>query len=195
VGRVPAHDAEAQAALETLYRRYSASVYGLALRIVGDPGVAENLVQETFCRLWVHAAHYQPGRVRFATWLLRMARNLAISELRYAARRPRLISFGTTVLHGQDGEAFTLPAMDEQRDPAVDVPDEVWARERRRVIVAGLEGLPPLQRHALELAYYGGLSHAEIAAAQGAPMSTVKTRLALGLRKMADHLSACGVTM
>ena len=94
MGRLPAHDAAAQAALETLYGRYAAAVHGLALRIVGDPGLAENLVQETFCRLWVHAGHYQPGRVRFATWLLRMARNLAISELRYAARRPRLSATG-----------------------------------------------------------------------------------------------------
>jgi RNA polymerase sigma-70 factor (ECF subfamily) len=75
----------------------------------------------------------------------------------------------------------------------MDVADQVWLREQRRLIRDGLDQLPAVQRQAVELAFYAGMSHSEIAATQGAPLSTVKTRLALGLRKLGSFLEARGV--
>lgn len=183
-------DGTAEAALATLYDRYAGSVYGLGMRMFGDRGRAEDLLQETFYRLWLNAAHYETGRARFATWLLRMATNLGITELRRSARRPPLAarSIGQVAPGEQNGTVTAEPA-----DPDTDVPDQVWLREQRRLIRDGLERLPAEQRQAVELAYYGGLTHAEIAAAQGAPLSTVKTRLALGLRKLGGFLQAHGI--
>lgn len=191
MAQVPAHDEVAQAALATLHDRYAAAVYGLGLRMLGDGGLAEDLLQETFWRVWLHATQYQPGRVRFGTWLLRVASNLAITELRRAARRPRLSPRGTRSLMlagSTSGEPEDAP------DPQANVPDQVWQAEQRRTVAAGLERLPPAQRQAVQLAYFGGLTHAEIAATQGAPLSTVKTRLSLGLRKLAEYLIAHGLT-
>jgi RNA polymerase sigma-70 factor (ECF subfamily) len=184
-------DDTAEAALATLYDRYASSVYGLGMRMFGDRGRAEDLLQETFYRLWLNAAHYEAGRARFATWLLRVATNLGISELRRTARRPALAarSIGYGVPGERDGAAAVDPA-----DPDPDVPDQVWLREQRRLIQDGLAELPAEQRQAVELAYYAGMTHAEIAAAQGAPLSTVKTRLALGLRKLGSFLQARGVS-
>jgi RNA polymerase sigma-70 factor (ECF subfamily) len=179
---LPAHDARAQAALGTLYDRYSAAVYGLALRMLGDGGLAEDVLQETFWRLWQHAAQYQPGRVRFATWLLRVTANLAISEIRRASRRPR------PAAPARDETGEMLEPMAALVDPDPDVSDQVWLGEQRRAVHAGLGTLPAEQRQAVELAYFGGLSHSEIAAFQAAPVSTVKTRLSLGLRKLAGFL-------
>jgi RNA polymerase sigma-70 factor (ECF subfamily) len=180
---LPARDARAQEALATLYDRYSAAVYGLVRRMLGDVGLAEEVLQETFWRLWQHAASYEPGRVRFATWLFRIASNLAIGEIRRAARRPRPVASS-----GSGSDVSPPAALAALPDPDPDVPDQVWAGEQRRTIQAGLGTLPAEQRQALELAYFGGLSHAEIAAMQAAPLSTVKTRLALGLRKLATFL-------
>jgi RNA polymerase sigma-70 factor, ECF subfamily len=177
----------AERALDELYQRYASAVYGLARRVVGDNGTAEDVLQETFWRVWRGAAHYQPGRVRFATWLLRIAHNTAVSECRSAARRPQR----ATPTSGDDGASSDgMAALMRMADSAPDVPDQVWLAEQRRAIIDGLGGLPAEQREAVELAYYGGMTHAQIAARQGAPLSTVKTRLALGLRKLADHLTA-----
>ncbi len=180
---LPAHDERAQDALAVFYDRYSAAVNGLALRMLGDPGLAEDVLQETFWRLWQHAGQYEPGRVRFATWLFRVASNLAIGEIRRASRRPRAAPQRETEQGGAD-----LDPLAGLLDPDPDVPDQVWLAEQRRAVQAGLGTLPPEQRQALELAYFGGLTHAEIAAMQAAPLSTVKTRLSLGLRKLAGFL-------
>ena len=141
-------------------------------------------------RLWQHAGQYEPGRVRFGTWLLRIATNQSISELRRAARRPRTIAWQDGALEGVDESPTAIHALP---DPAADVPAEVWRSEQRRLLSGGLGTLPPSQREAVELAYFAGLSHASIAARQGAPLSTVKTRLSLGLQKLASYLAAHGV--
>ena len=180
---LPAHDGQAQEALAALYDRYSSAVYGLALRMLGDQSLAEDVLQETFWRLWQHAGQYEPGRVRFATWLFRVASNLAIGEIRRASRRPR----GAAPREMERGGADVDP-LAGLLDPDPEVPDQVWMAEQRRAVRAGLGTLPPEQRQALELAYFGGLTQAEIAAMQAAPLSTVKTRLALGLRKLAGFL-------
>src|SRR5688500_13459864 len=107
IALLPARDDRAQAALETLYQRYSAAVYGLGMRMLGETTLAEHLVQETFLLVWRHAGTYEPNRVRLGTWLLRLARNRAISEQRAAACRPRA---ATPHLVGRGGPAS--PAVD-----------------------------------------------------------------------------------
>jgi len=178
---VRTRQAPAERALAELYNRYSGTVHGLARRMLSDEGLAEEVLQETFWRVWRAADQYEPGRVRFGTWLLRITTNLAISEKRRIARRPQM-----AVPHLLEDGSDAPPA--EAVDTAPDVPEQVWQAEQRRAVAAGLETLPQEQRQAVELAYFGGLSHSEIAACQGAPLSTVKTRLSLGLRKLADHL-------
>ncbi len=196
VGLLPLRDNPARAAFAILYARYAGAVYGLGLRMLGDAGLAEHLVQETFWRLWQHADAYQPGRVRLSTWLLRLARNKAISDLRAAACRPRLISHRSVTGHGGPGGDAGEPSdlVPEPSDPSPEVPELVWESERRRLIRRGLNLLPAAQRQAIELAYFGGLTHREIAAVQSAPASTVKTRLQLGLRKLASNLLENGLT-
>ncbi len=183
------HDARAEEALAVLYDRYSASVHALALRVVRDRRTAEEVLQETFWRVWRNAGQYEAGRVRFATWLLRVASNLAISELRQTGRRPVVAEQPAQPADRDGAPSGVWGAAGEPADPAADVPELAWQAERRRLVAAALATLPAEQRHAVELAYFGGLTHREIAAAQGAPASTVKTRLALGLRKLGAVLA------
>ena len=190
---LPARDQAAQAALEVLYGRYSGAVYGLGLRMLGNAEEAEHLVQETFWRLWRYAYTYEPGRVKLGTWLLRLARNKAISELRAASCRPKAEGHRPVGGTGDDAGASDAIGL-EQTDPGGEVPDLVWQAEQRRMIRAALLTLPKEQRQAVELAYFGGLSHREIAATQAAPPSTVKTRLSLGLKKLGQQLGTCGIS-
>jgi RNA polymerase sigma-70 factor, ECF subfamily len=190
VRRVAARDATSEDALAELYDRYATAVHRLGVRLLGDASQAEHLVQETFWRVWQHAGRYETGRVRWSTWLLRLARNKAISELRAAGCRPRPI--GRTGLTSADGPSADETALEVQ-DRSPDVAEIVWGAERRRLIRSALARLPVEQRQALELAYFGGLTHREFAQTQAAPPSTVKTRLALGLRKMAHELGGCGL--
>jgi RNA polymerase sigma-70 factor, ECF subfamily len=191
VAQLQLHDAAAEAALAVLYDRHAGTVYGLARRMLADATQAEDVLQEAFLRLWNYAGYYEPGRVRFITWLLRLTTNLCISEQRRRARRPRLASSFCSREGTPEGDESLVPHLP---DPDPEVPDQVWLAEQRRTVTAGLATLPAVQRQAVELAYFGGLTHAQIAATQGAPLSTVKTRLALGLRKLAGFLTGQGVT-
>jgi RNA polymerase sigma-70 factor (ECF subfamily) len=184
-------DAAAAAALAVLYDRYATAVYRVGRRLLRDDGAAEDVLQETFWRLWAHAGRYAPGRGRFSTWLLRIATNLATDAHRRAARRPQAPS-GPTAWPIEASRSVPVP--EDVEDPAPSVPDQVWQAELRGVLAAGLATLPPAQRHVVELVYVSGFTHAESAVRLGTPCSTVKTRLALGLRKLAAHLKAHGVT-
>lgn len=190
VGRVAARDGSSGDALAVLYDRYAGAVHGLGVRLLRDGAQAEHLVQEVFWRVWQHAGRYEAGRVRWSTWLLRLARNKAISELRAASCRPKVVVL--LAAPSDEGERAERGAPDVW-DGGQDVCDAVWVAERRRMIRAALARLPREQRRAVELSYFGGLTHREIAVAQAAPASTVKTRLALGLRKMACELAARGL--
>ena len=187
--------ADGERALSLLYDRYRSAVYGLALRVTCDGGAAEEVLQDTFWSLWRHAGSYEPGRVRFGTWLLRIARNRAITELRSRGARPaleRARRVGSAGSCGGGGEREEVPAV-EQADTAASPFEQTWQVHQRRVIGQALLALPPAQAQALELAYFAGLSHAQIAAAQGAPLSTVKMRLALALKQLAAHLEGSGL--
>lgn len=159
-------------ALGTLYDRYAASVYALGLRILNDRQQAEELVQETFLRVWRQAASYRGERGAPATWILGIARNLTIDELRRRGARPQP-SDG-------DPEAQLALIASGEDDPA----EQADARLRHEMVARALSQLPPEQREALELAYFNGLSQSEIAARLGAPLGTIKTRMRLGLRRL-----------
>jgi RNA polymerase sigma-70 factor (ECF subfamily) len=187
-GRSAESQAEDQRALErvaagdsgglgTLYDRHGRSVYSLALRILGDEGDAEEVAQDVFAQAWRRAGQYDQSRGTVAAWLLVMARTRAIDRIRARRVRPE------GRVHEDDGLTLQqLPATDP------DVASEMMAAERGLRVRRALEELPFLQRVAIELAYYEGLSQREIAERLEQPLGTVKTRMRLGLLKLRDAL-------
>ncbi len=162
-----------EVALETLYDRHGDYVYSVCLRMVGDVQLAEDLSQEVFLRLWRRPDLYDVSRGRFLTWLLSVARNRAIDERRSRGRRFR---FETPPSTGTE-EVLEVVADTEERDVAV-------VGEERVVVQRALATLPPEQRLAIELAYFGGYTQQEIAQGLRQPLGTVKTRIRLGLQKL-----------
>ena len=160
-------------ALETLYDRHGDYVYSVCLRMVGDVQLAEDLSQEVFLRLWRRPDLFDVSRGRFLTWLLSVARNRAIDERRSRGRRFR---FETPPSVNAE-EMLELAPTDEERDIAV-------VSEERIVVRKALATLPPEQRLAIQLAYFGGYTQQEIAAGLHQPLGTVKTRIRLGLQKL-----------
>ena len=161
-------------AIEILYERYKSMAYALALRITGDPATAEDVVQDAFIGAWRNAARYEAGRGSVKTWLLSIVHHRAIDATR--RRRP------TTEL--PDGDLLTPPSL-----TLPDVWAEVAGRLDREAIVAALGTLSDVQREALELGYFGGLTQQEIAARTGTPLGTVKSRMRLGLLALRRALS------
>ena len=161
-------------ALATLYDRYARLAYGLALRMIGSPEWAEEVVQEAFWRVWRGAGSFDTRRSKPGTWVLSIVHHQAVDQLRRLRRRP--------------DETNDLTLVGDLVDPDPEPADSIWRREQRSLIQAALAELPPLQREAVELAYFGGLSQSQIAARQRAPISTVKTRLQLGLKKLGEAL-------
>jgi RNA polymerase sigma factor (sigma-70 family) len=166
-----AGDADAATAFT---RRFQARVYGLVLTIVRDEGIAEDVAQETFVRAWRHARTYDPRRGRVVTWLLTIARNLAIDVIRVKRAEPLDPEL---VAHKLQQATAAGGAADE-----VSPPDE---RERVRGAIAEL---PPEQRRALFLAAYLGRTAQEIAASEGIPLGTAKTRIRAAMLKLRDSL-------
>jgi len=159
-------------AFEALYDRYGTLVYSTALRVVGDVQLAEDISQEVFLRIWRRPDYYVPQRGRFVTWLLSVARNGAVDQIRTRGRRRR---------HEAAGEesARDLPA-DEGRDPAL----MAQLADERQKVRRALTSLPPEQRRVIEMAYYGGYTQQEIAELLGQPLGTVKTRIRLAMQKL-----------
>jgi RNA polymerase sigma-70 factor (ECF subfamily) len=172
--RVAAGDA---GGLGALYDRHGRAVYSLALRILGDEGDAEEVAQDVFAQAWRRAGQYDQSRGTVAAWLLVMARTRAIDRFRARRVRPE----GRV----QDDADLTL-----QQLPATspDAASEMMAAERGLRVRRALEDLPFLQRVAIELAYFEGLSQREIAERLEQPLGTVKTRMRLGLLKLRDAL-------
>ena len=164
-------------AFEALYDRYGTLVYSTALRVVGDAQLAEDIAQEVFLRIWRRPDHYVPQRGRFVTWLLSVARNGAVDQIRTRGRRRRHET-------ATEESAQELPA-DEGRDPALIAQ---LADERQKVRRA-LVSLPLEQRRVIEMAYYGGYTQQEIAAMLSQPLGTVKTRIRLGMQKLRAALA------
>lgn len=164
-------------ALAQLFRRYAGAVYSLAYRMLNDREGAEDLLNEVFVRVWRQAPTFDSHRGKFSTWLMSVARNLGIDELRSRRSRPQRA----------DPLSPDDPDMDLV-DESEDVERDVWYAERRRLIRQALRELPAAQRQALELAYFEGLTQSEIAERLGDPLGTVKTRVRLGLHKLRDLL-------
>jgi RNA polymerase sigma-70 factor (ECF subfamily) len=173
-----------EAALEPLYDRYGKLVYSLALRVVRDPAAAEEVTQEVFVRLWRNAASFDPTRGRVHAWLMRITHNLALNEIRRRQSRP-------VAADNYDWEAAgaALVDQDADRDPA----RMAWLRERAATVRRAVAQLPAPQRQAIELAFFGGLSQAEVAAAIGDPLGTVKSRIRVGMQRLRELLVADGV--
>jgi RNA polymerase sigma-70 factor (ECF subfamily) len=156
-------------ALAELYDRHAPTLHAFALRILGDPAEAEEVLQETFVHAWHQAARYDPARAGVSTWLVLLVRSRAVDRL-----RNRRVGERVATAVGR------LAAVEESAAGL----ERVQEGERRRRVQAELVRLPAEQRRILELAYYGGMTQTEIADAEGLPLGTVKTRTLLALRKL-----------
>ena len=164
------------AALDLLYTRYARPVFSLALRILGDSADAEEVAQDVFERVWRHAPSYDAERGRFGTWLLSMTHHVAIDRVRKRQRRPQQVVV-------EAGEWGTPDPPSVQ-----DVPESVLRNLQAEQVRRALRSLPTAQQQAIELAYFGGLSHLEIAAALGDPLGTVKARIRRGMDRLRSAL-------
>jgi RNA polymerase sigma-70 factor (ECF subfamily) len=161
------------AALETLYERYASTVLGISLKIIGDQAMAEDVLQETFWRVWRHAATFQPKLGSFTSWLFRITRNLAIDMYRQrSARLPALDTIND------------VPEFEQVPDPNANVPEQAQSSLRHQQVRKALASLPAMQRQVIEMAYFFGMTRQEIAEATGEALGTIHTRARLGLQKL-----------
>ena len=172
LARVGAGD---DAALGVLYDRYGGAAFGLAFRMLGDRGTAEDIVQEAFLAVWRRGSTFDLGRGSVKAWLLSIVRNAAIDRTRGRHRH----QLGEVAI---DDVAYRLASED--------VWDDVARNIDRENVRKALGTLPPEQRETLELAYFGGLTQAEIAERTGEPLGTIKSRARLGLRRLERALRA-----
>jgi RNA polymerase sigma-70 factor (ECF subfamily) len=166
------------AAFEIVYERHTEAACSLAFRMCGKRAVAEDVVQEAFLSLWRSAASYDPMRGSVRTWVLGIVHHRAIDALRRGV--------------AQDRGRVSDEGIEEQLEAAERTDQEVGRRDEAREVRAALEGLPPEQFRVIELAYYGGLTHSEIAAMLDTPVGTIKGRMRLGLQKMRSQLRSEG---
>jgi RNA polymerase sigma-70 factor (ECF subfamily) len=166
-------------AVGTLYDRYGRVLYAVAYRIVRNATDAEDVVLDTFGRAWSDAARFDARRGSVAAWLTVMARSRALDVVRSRARRERLTADAG---RSEPGVAPGMGTSETRPD------DETAARERERQVAAALATLSPPQRTAIELAFFEGLSHSEIAERLHEPLGTVKTRVRLGMQKLRETL-------
>jgi RNA polymerase sigma-70 factor, ECF subfamily len=168
---------------ESLRRAYDANagrVFALALRIVRSRAEAEDVVQDTFLELWRRAREFDPARGELSAWIMSIARSRCIDRVRRARVRARLAT-----------KAGESPGADGGQERPSEVPDERAALSQRgQRVRALLASLPAEQRTTLELAYFEGLTQAQIATQTGTPLGTVKTRLRLALEKLSPQLEA-----
>jgi RNA polymerase sigma factor (sigma-70 family) len=157
-------------ALAALYDRFGRTAYGLALRVVRDAELAEDVVQEAFLSLWRTAGRFVPERARAGTWLLTLVHRRAVDLVRREERR----------------RAEPIESAPEAADAAAE--EAPWLRLERERVRAALASLPDAQREAIELAYYGGFTQAELADRLGQPLGTIKSRMFAGLARLGELL-------
>ena len=165
-------------ALETLYTRYASTVLGISLKIMGDRAAAEDVLQETFWRVWRSAASYQSQLGSFTGWLFRIARNLAIDAYRRRNIRPRPI----TDVDDTDSK------MDQTPDPSTNVVEQSQLLFKHKQVLSALATLPRVQRQVIEMAYFYGMTRQEIAEVTGEALGTIHTRARLALQKLREEL-------
>jgi RNA polymerase sigma-70 factor (ECF subfamily) len=163
MARVRSKDA---AAFEVLYDEYHRLVYGVAMRMLGDVAAAEDITQAVFLKIWSSPQLFEAGN--FSGWLVRMTRNRALDLLRSKSYR-----------HEE------LP----ETKPADEMPeDTAFAHINADLVRAALKQLPDEQRELIEMGFFGGLTHEEMARRSGTPLGTIKTRIRAGLRKLRSSL-------
>jgi RNA polymerase sigma-70 factor, ECF subfamily len=162
--RVRARDA---GAFETLYDEYHRLVYGIAIRMLGSATAAEDVTQAVFLKVWSSPDLFRGGN--FAAWIARVARNRALDVLRSHDAQPK------------EELSDALPESETLEDVAFADLDASLVRN-------ALQTLPPEQREPIELGFFGGITHEEIARRTGVPLGTVKTRIRMGLRKLRSAL-------
>ncbi len=153
-----------ESAMASLYDRYSAIVYSVALRVLADSAAAEDILQEVFLQLWRNPGLFDASRGNLGAWLAVIARNRAIDQLRRRRPETDIADVVVSVEPDMAGEAERSRAMEKVR--------------------GALGAMPTAQRSALEMAYFEGLTHSEIAAKTGEPLGTVKTRIRTGLMSL-----------
>ncbi len=171
IARIAKGDREA---FSRFYDALAGVAFGLIRRVLRDPGVAEEVLQEVFWGVWRDAPQYDPGRGTPEAWLLMRAKSRAIDKLRSIRRR---------------GQTFVAP-VDESvaRAPDTGLDRPGAGVEERGQVERGLTQLPLAQRQVIELAFFGGLTQSEIATRLGEPLGTVKTRARLGLERLRSVL-------
>lgn len=163
-----------QEALAMLYDRYAAMVKGLAYRILNSPEEAEEVVLDVFSQIWRKASSYDSRQSRVDTWIFMIARSRTLDKLRSLSRLAQVVT-----------------ACEQLVPVPLNTPEEeLIISERREQVQTAMANLPPEQRQVIELAYYQGLSHTEIAAKMNLPLGTIKTRIRLGLNKLRQGLSS-----
>lgn len=168
-----------EAALATLYQRHGAAVWGLARRVTGDPQAAEEVTQTVFLELWSHADRFDPARGAVRSWLLAQSHGRAVDHVRSETARRRR----------QDRDA-QLSLVPPSAEVEIAVHSAALAADVRRAV----EALPPGEREAILLAYFGGHSYRETAQLLDQPEGTVKSRIRSALQNLRRTLAAEGVT-
>jgi len=163
-------------ALAALYDRFGRIAYGLALRILRDPALAQDAVQEAFLGVWRNADRFLAERAKASTWILTLVHRRAVDLVRRE-----------DVRRGEPLERAPEPA-----DPRT-AEDEASLGFQRRLVQDALSQLSPEQREALELGYYGGLTQSELAERLGQPLGTIKSRMFTGLSRLRDLLDEAGL--
>jgi RNA polymerase sigma-70 factor (ECF subfamily) len=177
MGLVEAGDAEAFA---TLYDRHGRMAYSLAYRMVGEKQEAEDVVQEAFVKVWRSAGGYRVGRASVRTWILSIVHNRGIDQIRSRASRGRM----------QEKVEASAPTSEPSEAFA-----ETWKNAQQVQVREALNTLPHEQLKILELSYFSGHTHAEIAEQLGLPLGTVKGRMRLGLQKLRDYYQTRGAAV
>ena len=170
-------DRDAQA-FALLYDRHSRAAYSLAYRMMGEKQAAEDLLQDALLKVWRAAGSYRSERGSVRTWVLSIVHNCAIDQLRsHASRRRTQDKVEASAAKSQPSEAFAV----------------TWSNSQRDQVREALNTLPQEQLKILELAYFSGYTHVEIADLLGLPLGTVKGRMRLGLKKLQDHFETRGM--
>jgi len=162
-------------ALSELYRRFARLAYGLAFRILRDDALAQDAVQEAFLGVWRSAGRFTADRAKPSTWLLTLVHRRAVDLVRREERRR------------------TEPLQPDSEAADSEAPDEAELLNERQTIREALRKLPPEQREAIELAYYGGYTQSELAERLGQPLGTIKSRMFTGLGRLREALEETAV--
>ncbi|MEM0968413.1 MAG: sigma-70 family RNA polymerase sigma factor [Verrucomicrobiota bacterium] len=158
-------------ALEALYDRYARPLYSLALKMLGDEGEAEEVIQDVFTSVWRKTSSFRPERAKLFTWMTALTRNRCIDRLRSRQRR----------LPKQVGEGS------EEVDVRTAV-DDLFAREQADQVRSAIRTLPPDQRRAIQLAFFQGYTYSEVSQMLGIPLGTAKSRIRYAISRLRTEL-------